>query len=189
MRVRGPESQMDWLAVVCLWVGALLYAVKAAELPLMHGAPHFLASGFWNYAPLALISLALLIFVYRQFRPLRANKVAPEKEEHPKGDRVLADMIILNREIDLAVARCDERRMRNLSPELQSTLLTLSKAYKLKMLDLPRGAHLGRSLKAGAQYLTDVGALLRQDHVEEARVCAEELVPMLEAFVAGEERS
>lgn len=51
----GPKSQLDWLGVVSLWVGALLLAIKAAGVPLMTGAPTILAAGFWNYVPLALI--------------------------------------------------------------------------------------------------------------------------------------
>ena len=34
-----PKSQLDWLGIVALWVGATVMAIKAGDLPLMTGAP------------------------------------------------------------------------------------------------------------------------------------------------------
>lgn len=69
MRMRGPESQLDWLGVASLWLGALLLAIKSADIPLMTGMPSLLTSGVWNFIPLALITFALAAFLYRQFKP------------------------------------------------------------------------------------------------------------------------
>ena len=64
---------MDWLGVVGLWLGAAVYAIKTAGLPLMEGAPTFLASDFWGYLPLALLSVAAVIFLWRALRPVAAT--------------------------------------------------------------------------------------------------------------------
>lgn len=68
-----PRSSLDWLGVVSGWVGALIMALKAGDLPLLSGAPAFLASDVWAYLPLALISLAMAIFLYRVVRPSTAQ--------------------------------------------------------------------------------------------------------------------
>ena len=64
-----PKSNLDWLGVICLWIGAAVLAFKSAEAPLPRAAPPVLASGIWNYVPVILVSVALLIFIYRQIVP------------------------------------------------------------------------------------------------------------------------
>ena len=72
-----PKSTLDWLGVVSLWIGALVFAIKSVEAPLMPGAPSFLASEIWNFAPLSFVTVALAIIVYRQLHPLRAVPQPP----------------------------------------------------------------------------------------------------------------
>ncbi|MGC4251558.1 MAG: hypothetical protein QM605_08890 [Sphingobium sp.] len=60
-----PKSQLDWLAVVTLWLGAVIMAVKAGGIPLLDGMPLWLTANWWNYIPLALVSIYLAIAIYR----------------------------------------------------------------------------------------------------------------------------
>jgi hypothetical protein len=90
-----PKSAWDWLAVVGLWLGAALLAIRETALPLMSGAPAFFASGIWNFIPLALLTMALGIFIYRQLNPtsVPAASLPPKEREHssPSGPPVAVD--------------------------------------------------------------------------------------------------
>jgi hypothetical protein len=65
-----PKSLLDWFGVVSLWVGGLVFAIKSADAPLLTGAPTLFAANFWNFVPLALVSVAIVIFLYRLNNPL-----------------------------------------------------------------------------------------------------------------------
>ena len=69
-----PKSSLDWLGVVSLWIGALILAFRSWSAPLPNGAPPFLASNFWNVAPAILLTVALLVFIYRQFNPPTSDR-------------------------------------------------------------------------------------------------------------------
>lgn len=69
MDSRGPQSQFDWVAVVCMWIGAVVLAIRSAGAPLLPGMPHALAANFWNFVPAVLLSIAMAIFIYRHLRP------------------------------------------------------------------------------------------------------------------------
>lgn len=60
-----PKSHLDWFGIASLWLGAALMAIKAAGLPLMQGAPIWLAANWWNYVPLLLLTLYLGIALYK----------------------------------------------------------------------------------------------------------------------------
>lgn len=64
-----PKSPLDWLGLVCAWVGSIVLAIRSAGAPLLPGAPTILAANFWNFVPAVLLSIALLIFIYRQLLP------------------------------------------------------------------------------------------------------------------------
>lgn len=64
-----PRTLLDWLGVVTLWIGALIMAIKAGDLPAPAGAPSFLSSDLWAFGPIALVTAALLIFIFRLIRP------------------------------------------------------------------------------------------------------------------------
>lgn len=51
-----PKSNLDWLSVASLWLGALIMAVKAGQIPLVEGAPLWLTSNVWSYVPFGLIT-------------------------------------------------------------------------------------------------------------------------------------
>ena len=52
-----PKGHFDWFAVATLWLGAAIMAIKAGDLPLIHGMPSFFTSSIWDYLPFALVSL------------------------------------------------------------------------------------------------------------------------------------
>ncbi|UZK64947.1 hypothetical protein [Sphingomonas sp. M1-B02] len=68
-----PKTQLDWLGVTALWVGAMVEAVKAGGLPLMTGAPAWLASNIWGYVPAILVSFYIVVALYRLWRPNKAG--------------------------------------------------------------------------------------------------------------------
>ena len=73
-----PKSQLDWLAVVGLWVGAIIEAIKAGDLQLITGAPGWLASHSWGYVPAILVTLYVVLALYRQIRPAMPQVAASE---------------------------------------------------------------------------------------------------------------
>jgi hypothetical protein len=56
-----PKSQLDWLGIASLWLGAFILALKSASFELITGAPSWLAAEWWNLVPLLLISVYLLL--------------------------------------------------------------------------------------------------------------------------------
>jgi len=64
-----PQSHWDWLTIACLWIGALVMAIKSGGVPLILGAPEFFAAPFWGYVPFVLISVSAAIFLYRAIVP------------------------------------------------------------------------------------------------------------------------
>jgi hypothetical protein len=88
-----PKSQLDWLGVASLWLGTLIMAVKAADFSLMTGAPDWLAASWWNYVPLALVSVYVVIAIYRQYAPISpaprtSSPAAQPTKQMPSVERV-----------------------------------------------------------------------------------------------------
>jgi len=77
-----PKSQLDWLGVVTLWLGAVIMAVKAGGVPLLDGMPLWLTANWWNYIPLVLVSIYLAIAIYRVMKP-RHVATLPQPVEPP----------------------------------------------------------------------------------------------------------
>ena len=48
--------------------------IKAGDLPLIAGAPQWLAGHFWNYIPLLLLTAYLCVAIYRLVRPIDLKK-------------------------------------------------------------------------------------------------------------------
>lgn len=65
-----PKSQFDWLTVASLWLGAVIMAIKAADFPLVAGAPAWFAANWWNYIPVALVSIFLVVALAKAVLPL-----------------------------------------------------------------------------------------------------------------------
>lgn len=60
-----PKTNLDWLGIFGLWLGAALFAIKSANLPLAPGAPIFLTSQVFALAPFWLLTASALILIYR----------------------------------------------------------------------------------------------------------------------------
>ena len=83
-----PKSQLDWLGIASLWIGVVIAAIKAGGLPLMNGAPSFFAAQWWNYLPVVLVSIYILIALYRLRSPNRSiTTYAPVAQPVPKQDQ------------------------------------------------------------------------------------------------------
>lgn len=62
-----------------------MLAFKSANAPLPAGGPPMLASAFWNFFPLVLVSIALLIFIYRQVNPVNSSSSPPGTKDKAKS--------------------------------------------------------------------------------------------------------
>lgn len=72
-----PRTSLDWLGIVTLWLGAIIMAIRAGDLPAPPGAPAMLSSNLWAYAPLTLVTVAIAIFIYRTLRPASPRNAIP----------------------------------------------------------------------------------------------------------------
>ena len=112
--------------------------------------------------------------------------LAEERDEFTDDQRrhraVLKEVAFAASAIGYALGTEDRAEMSQTVPRLKAVLLTLTKAYDLKIPDLDGSAE--RCLRAGVHYLREVGEYLRLGHLDEARACAETLSPKLEEYVA-----
>lgn len=83
-----PKSNLDWLGVVSLWVGAIIMAIRAGGLPLLQGAPLWLAGNFWNYIPAILVSFYLIVALYRHFAFHPVEQPAPKDSKAAPSIRI-----------------------------------------------------------------------------------------------------
>jgi len=60
-----PKSQLDWLGVFGLWLGALIMAIKTGDIPLIHGFPSLFVSPLWGYVPFGLVTLYGVVALMR----------------------------------------------------------------------------------------------------------------------------
>jgi hypothetical protein len=174
---------LDWLGVAGLWLGALLLAIKSANVPLMTGAPTFLAAGFWNYVPLALITIALAIFLFRQVRPEALTQTAPqqrpEDEPPPFNEKRVG---LSNALIEVSRARASARdAYGNRRPNLQPTISTMESALATvrRTFDIetpPPTGHGRTDLKLWLDYFDVVWPFIRSGNYEEAKKRATKFV-------------
>jgi hypothetical protein len=120
--------------------------------------------------------------------PILARENDQHKDDQARHIRIMRGMTATSSSVGYALGYRDRSHMAGALPGLRATLLTVAKAYDLQIPDLD-AAQTERSLKAGAHYLTEVGAYLRQGHVDEARECAATLSPKLNEYVQGERAS
>ena len=69
----------DPLSLTLLWIGAAIMAIKAGDLPLIEGAPMWLASRAWGYVPFVLVTFYLVVALYRALHPAAARSVTLPK--------------------------------------------------------------------------------------------------------------
>lgn len=66
-----PKSNLDWLGIISLWLGALIMAIKAGDLPVVGGFPTWLSASFWSFVPSILVTIYLSLALFRFLMPLK----------------------------------------------------------------------------------------------------------------------
>jgi hypothetical protein len=174
-----------------------------AEWAFLTGAP-LLSAAFVILA--VAVVWAVLHFLYRhrleglreELERQRARPSAPqpasevpnlaeERDEYKDDQRrhrsILGEVASTASSIGYALGTQDHTGMSQAVPRLRAVLLTLTKAYDLKIPNLDGSPD--RCLRAGSHYLMEIGAYLRLGHLDEARRCAERLSPKLDEYIAG----
>jgi outer membrane murein-binding lipoprotein Lpp len=85
----------------------------------------------------------------------------------------------------IALENNNRKEMLETLPSIKSALLTLAKAYEIRVPGLESPSAPDRALIAAGDYLTEIVPFLRGDHVLEARSRASSLSPSLEKYVLG----
>jgi hypothetical protein len=76
---------MDWMGVASLWIGAFVFAAKSVGAEAPSWAPGWFSSGVWNFVPLVLISIAVLLFGRRLAIGWDAAKATSNRVEMPSS--------------------------------------------------------------------------------------------------------
>ena len=162
-----PRTNLDWLGIIGLWIGAIVLAFKSAGAPLMSGAPKWLAANWWNYVPLALVTFYLILAIYRQFHPpksqfspqihaaapvVQVQPVAPreaasvsapaiedrERKEHRERQRVIQSLNYAHQTAGMAMADVSSSgRERAAERQLPGMKAAMLSAHKVFGLPLP----------------------------------------------------
>jgi hypothetical protein len=103
-----PKSLLDWMGIVSLWIGAIVFAVKSLDAPLPGVAPSFLAAGFWNYVPLVLVTIALAIFLYRLLSPAAPPTLEEKSEEDLGPDWMEKLQLVANKHYTSTEVKLDD---------------------------------------------------------------------------------
>lgn len=137
-----PKSQLDWLGVVSLWVGALVMAFKASDAPLVSGAPTWLAANWWNYVPLVLVTFYLGVALYRHFHPL-PSPIPFSIESLPKAPAETPAVVPVREPAPVAapVLEDQERKERR---ERQRVIQSLDHAHRVAGMAMADATSSGR---------------------------------------------
>jgi hypothetical protein len=152
----------------------------------MTGAPTILTASFWNFIPLVLVSIALVIFIYRLFRPLTAPsartasaspKPSPAEEEilTPR-EKALLDLQQVRGSMDIALFQRDDEYAETVYHEVEAAMLIIKRECGVGPL---KGAGLAgdmygykAALRAYAAYIDRFYPMLMRGLVEEAKAKA-----------------
>lgn len=188
-----PKSTLDWLGVVSLWVGALIMAIKAGDMPLFSAAPLWLASHVWSYVPAVLVTFYVGIAFYRLVRPIAVEATvaaprdqepvtktdhSPEKQEKLQRQAHLRALQSVFQTINSTRADTQGRGLHALGPRARSALLTAHKEF-----GLPIPAEAANSLDevlATKFYLREVLPFLELGHDEAAKDKAAKIIAEIE---------
>jgi len=164
-------------------------AIKAGGIPLMQGAPVWLAASWWNYIPLVLLTFYLGSTIFRQFRPLLADNVPHENEQRPKAEKPKTDYYAIRHAIDAIksakrdmlsfVNSRDNRKVELKLHDVRAALLTAYRQFDLPRL--PAEDEMRMELLAAERYIELVLPYLEEKHFDEARAEAQRLVDKLTA--------
>ena len=142
------------------------------------------------YVGLCLAGLAAVLWMFHwgKMAPQQATAPAAQKAHDGKAaarshSRIVSEIAATNRAVGYALGDRNKRGMDAVIPRLKATLITVAKVYGLPTPSLDGSVE--RNLKGGAHYLSGVGAYLRHGHLDEAKLEAERLVPVVEEYVRG----
>jgi hypothetical protein len=158
----------------------------------------------WQLIGVAFLTIALTIFAYRLKAELLASlpversdpssTVAPTPPPPPPAEKPSqADLI--RRERNSTLIRIDRARKSartaavtgydqpSALADLKSTLTILQKLYDLNTPSIANERQPTRCLDAGKRYLDVIYPYVRDGHIDEARECAEQMVPKLDEYV------
>ena len=184
-----PKSSLDWLAVVSLWIGAIILAFKAWGAPLVKGAPAVLASNIWNFVPAVLVTFAIAVFIWRQVKPVEPRPVGqnakgavttPLLPVHVKQrSSVLYDTKIVARDARSAMAdnptlRTAEKQL----PRIKANMLTLTKEFGVKFPPTTGKANL--DLEGYLRVIEEMLPYLSEGHDEAAREIGEKWIGIMD---------
>lgn len=174
-----PKSSLDWLAVVSAWVGSIVLAFKSWNAPLMPGAPDILASNFWNFVPAGLITLALVLFIYRQARPLppMAASPAPMPASEPDLDQKGCALLSLSNARDtagIALWQREDDSHERAFHEVEAAMLSVAQEFGIKMLSFgpAEDRDFTQALKTYEAYIDCFYPMLREGHITAAKAKA-----------------
>lgn len=214
-----PKTQLDWLGIVSLWIGAVVLAFKASDAPLVNGAPLWLAAHWWNYVPLALMSLYLVIAIYRLLQrpdqnqpqtsggspPLAHTPPEPVVDIQPKPATAPPDHRNQRREDErvndiLRYAKDDAAIAASRYTSSNRNRTAESAIPRMKAALLSAHKHYGTpplfetgeahlDLELGRRLIEKVLPLLQEGHVDEARQEADAFMSRMTRRAAGDQAS
>ena len=200
-----PKSQLDWLGVVSLWLGAAIMAVKAGNLPVIDGAPSWLAAQWWNYVPLVLLSTYFVIAIYRATKPQKETVAAYSSQEGGAPMPALKDdvkmelrarradqsaigaLIAAKRSGGIAIASKNRREAEAEISEMKAAFLSANKRFRTPLL--PDFGNADINLRVGCRIIEKMLPFLEAGHIEEARKEAQDFVDELNRRHAETDRS
>lgn len=182
-----PKSQLDWLGVVSLWLGAAIMAVKAANFPMIAGAPSWLAAHWWNYVPLVLITIYLGMAIFRAVVPQKQSvppgmsgrsadqsgkppeDTDPQKElRERRADRSVIGALKTAKSFgDNATADRDQRRMEAAASEMKAAFLSAHRRFGTPLL--PDFGNYRLNIEVACRIIEKMLPFLEAGHVDEAR--------------------
>ena len=170
-----PKSNLDWLGIASLWVGAIIMAVKGGGLTLIKGVPVWLSSQYLSYIPLFFVSFYAFIGIYRYFYP--ATDIAIRPSSTPllnHGEAQSKHEIIESMWLALTDEKTSEARKRGAVrdaelalPRVKAAILSAHKRFGTRLPSQFEDINI--DLEIQCRILERIIPLIRMGHIEEAR--------------------
>ena len=172
-------------------------AIKAGGIPLLDGAPLWLAANWWNYAPVILVTFYLTIAIFRQFQtrppvqssdamqvqrpsmPIISEPVRtpgptvedPERKEKRERQRVIQLLDHAQRSAAMAMADSSSsgrvRTAERQLPSMKAAILSANKLFGIPIL--PEGSGAVLDLELQRRMIEMILPFLEAGHPDEAQ--------------------